>query len=56
MQLVEDIWDSMAKETSSQLRPFPEDCSELNRRLVAHQVNPNSSVPWEQVRASLFSD
>ena len=55
IQLVEDIWDSIAEETSGQLRLSAEDRSELNRRLTAHQANPTSSIPWEQVRASLFN-
>jgi putative addiction module component (TIGR02574 family) len=54
IQLVEDIWDSIAEETSGQLQLCAEDRSELKRRLAAHQVNPNNSIPWEQVRASLF--
>ena len=54
IQLVEDIWDSIAEETPSQLQLAPEDRVELNRRLAEHQANPSSSIPWEQVRASLF--
>lgn len=27
---------------------------ELQRRLAAHQADPSTSIPWEEVRASLF--
>ena len=54
LQLVEDIWDSIAEETPSPLQLSREDRAELQRRLAEHQANPSSSIPWEQVRASLF--
>lgn len=54
IQLVEDIWDSIAEETSGQLQLSTEERAELHRRLAEHQANPSSSVPWEQVRAALF--
>jgi len=54
IELVEDIWDSIAEETSGQLNLSPEQRAELHRRFVAHQENPSTSIPWEEVRASLF--
>lgn len=54
IQLVEDIWDSIAEETSGPLQLSTEERAELRRRLAEHQANPSSSVPWEQVRAALF--
>jgi len=54
IELVEDIWDSIAEETSGSVQLSPEQREELHRRLAAHQADPASSVPWEQVRASLF--
>ena len=54
IQLVEDIWDSIAEETPSALRLSPEERAELHRRYAAHQAEPSSSIPWEQVRAALF--
>jgi len=56
IQLVEDIWDSIAEETPSVMRLSSEDCDELHRRLASHQADPSSSIPWEQVRTSLFKD
>lgn len=52
--LVEDIWDSIAEETA--VKPFfvAEDIAEFDHRLAAHQADPDSSVPWDQVRAQLF--
>ena len=54
IQLVEDIWDSIAEDTPSALNLLPEERAELRRRHSAHQADPSSSIPWEQVRATLF--
>lgn len=54
IELVEDIWDSIAEETPGQLQLSQQDRAELHRRLSAHQADPSSSLPWEQVRALLF--
>ena len=54
IQLVEDIWDSIAEETPGQLQLSAEDRAELHRRLSEHQADPSSGIPWEQVRVSLF--
>ena len=54
IQLVEDIWDSIADDTPSQLGLSSADRAELHRRLAAHQADASSSIPWSEVRASLF--
>lgn len=49
IQLVEDIWDSIAA--------FPESLSltederrELDRRLEAYARNPDEGVPWDELK------
>ena len=54
IQLVEDIWGSIAEETPVSLHLSTTDQAELQRRLAAHNADPSSSIPWEEVRASLF--
>lgn len=54
IQLVEDIWDSIAAETSGRPLFVAEDMGGFQSRMAAHQANPDSSIPWEQVRAQLF--
>ena len=54
IQLVEDIWDSIAEETPVSLQLSAADRTELQRRLAAHKADPSSSIPWDEVRASLF--
>ena len=54
IQLVEDIWDSIADETPNQLDLSSADRAELHRRFAEHQADPSSSSPWSEVRASLF--
>jgi putative addiction module component (TIGR02574 family) len=56
IQIVEDIWDSIAEETSIPLQISAEDRLELQRRMAAHKADPSSGIPWEQVRAALFRD
>jgi putative addiction module component (TIGR02574 family) len=53
IQLVEDIWDSIAADSES----FPltdEQRDELDRRLDDLEANPEDGVPWSEVKASLL--
>ena len=53
IQLVEDIWDSIAAETEA-LPLTAEQQVELDRRLEEHRRDPDSAIPWEQVREELY--
>lgn len=55
IQLVEDIWDSIA-EDAGPIDISADQRQELQRRLSEHLADPSSSIPWNQVRASLFKD
>ena len=55
LQLVEDIWDSIATEASGEVGLTQAQRLELQRRLAAHRADPSSAIPWEQVRSKLFS-
>lgn len=52
MALVEDIWDSIALESSA-LPLTDAQRSELDRRIAEHEANPDDVVPWEDVKASM---
>ena len=54
IQLVEDIWDSIAAEAPDAVELSPSQKAELHRRAAAHRADPSTSVPWEQVRSKLF--
>ena len=57
LQLVEDIWDSIAEEAREAPDALPlsdEQRVELRRRREAHRTDPESAIPWEQVQAELF--
>ena len=57
LQLVEDIWDSVAEEARERpdTLPLSEDqLAEVRRRREEHRRDPGSAIPWEQVRAELF--
>ena len=53
IQLVEDLWDSIAADAES----FPltgAQKAELDRRLAEHEADPDSAIPWEEVRERLY--
>ena len=54
IQLVEDIWDSIAAEASNAVELSQAQKAELHRRVAAHRADPSTAVPWEQVRSKLF--
>lgn len=54
IQLVEDIWDSIA--TTPETLPLTDSQrQELDRRLQSHQENPNAGSSWDEVKARLQS-
>ncbi len=56
IQLVEDIWDSIAQDASEPgMRLSAEHRAELHHRLAEHRADPKSAVPWQEVRAKLFN-
>lgn len=54
IQLVEDIWDSIAGESPDAFPLSEAQKTELYRRANAHSTDPGTAIPWEQVRAKLF--
>jgi putative addiction module component (TIGR02574 family) len=53
IQLVEDLWDSIAAEAGDALKLSDEQHAELQRRDQAHERDPGAGIPWEEVRADL---
>ena len=49
IQLVEDIWDSIA-EVPDSIPLTDEQKAELDRRLDAYHKNPHTGSPWSVVR------
>ena len=49
IQLVEDIWDSIAELLEAVILTDDQK-RELDKRLDAYHLNPNEGSPWEQVR------
>lgn len=52
IQLVEDLWDSIATEPEA-MELTEAQREEIDRRLAEHDANPESAIPWEEVRARL---
>ena len=55
IELVEDIWNSIAEEPRFSPILSAEEREELHRRYAAHQADPSTSIPWSRVRAKIFS-
>ncbi|MFW6074386.1 MAG: addiction module protein [Chloroflexota bacterium] len=53
IQLVEDIWDSIA-DAPEVLKLTEVQRAEIDRRLAAHRANPNDTIPWETLRRELL--
>jgi putative addiction module component (TIGR02574 family) len=53
LQLVEDLWDSIARSAADV--PIPEwQKEELTRRKKRYLQNPDSAQPWSQVKKSIL--
>jgi putative addiction module component (TIGR02574 family) len=55
LQLVEDLWDSIAADAPDEAFPVsPELAAELEQRLAEHRADPTSARPWQEIRAEIF--
>ena len=54
IQLVEDLWDSIA-EDSPGMGLTPEHIAELDRRLDALEAQPQTGTPWEIARERILA-
>jgi len=53
IQLVEDLWDSVAADVEDV--PFTdEEWAEIQKRRAEHAQDPTSAIPWEEVRTQLY--
>jgi putative addiction module component (TIGR02574 family) len=54
-ELAMALWDSLTdQERESELELTAEQQAELDRRWADHLANPESAIPWEEVRRKLF--
>jgi putative addiction module component (TIGR02574 family) len=51
--LVEEIWDSIA-ESPEEVALTEVQRAELDRRLAAHEADPQAGSTWEEVQAELW--
>lgn len=49
IQLVEDIWDSIAAVPES-ISLTEYERQEIDRRLEAHDQNPDEGIPWDELK------
>jgi putative addiction module component (TIGR02574 family) len=54
LTLVQQIWDSIAAEAEQ--APLTEaQKQEVDRRLAAHEADPQAAIPWDQVEAEALA-
>lgn len=51
--LVLELWDLVAPQSGPSWISEDE-ASEIDRRLAAHEKDPNATVPWEQVKREVL--
>ena len=55
LQLVEELWDSIAQDAPDDAFPMtPELVAELERRIAEAEANPDGGIPWEHVRNNIL--
>lgn len=54
IQLAEDIWDSIPADDPESVTLTLAQLHEIQTRLQAHDQDPATALPWEQVRSELF--
>lgn len=54
IQLVEDLWDSIAAEAPEAIPLTDAQRSELRRRWRAHRDDPTAAVLWSDVRGDIL--
>lgn len=55
LQLVEDLWDSIAADADAELLPLTEaERVLLDERLADRDARPDSTIPWSDVRARIL--
>jgi putative addiction module component (TIGR02574 family) len=54
VQAVEDLWDSIAEDSSSSLGLSSEQIAELDERLDHLAANPHDQQPWEMVKSNIL--
>jgi putative addiction module component (TIGR02574 family) len=55
IQLAEDLWDSVSASPENMPGLTATQLAEIERRLTEHARNPAAAMPWEEVRARLWS-
>jgi putative addiction module component (TIGR02574 family) len=55
IQLAEDLWDSVSASPESMPGLTAMQLAEIESRLTEHARNPAAAMPWEEVRARLWS-
>jgi putative addiction module component (TIGR02574 family) len=51
--LVQDIWDSIADEPEAWPPLTQAQLDEIDRRIDAHEANPEAGCSWEEVKARI---
>lgn len=53
LELIEMLWNSIVDERGEGFEVTAAERDELERRLLAHEADPDAAVPWDEVKARL---
>ena len=56
LELIDRLWESVARDAPERLELTPDQEAEIERRSEELSRNPELAVPWDKVRARLLGD
>jgi len=55
LELIDQLWDSVARDAPERLELTPDEEAEIERRSEELRANPELAVPWDTMRARILS-
>jgi len=56
LELIDRLWESVARDAPERLDLSPEEEAEIDRRSEELQANPDLAVPWDTARTGILKD
>jgi putative addiction module component (TIGR02574 family) len=56
LELIDRLWESVARDAPERLDLSPEEEAEIDRRSEELHANPKLAIPWETARPGILED
>jgi putative addiction module component (TIGR02574 family) len=56
LELIDRLWESVARDAPERLEPTPDEEAEIERRSEELRAHPELAVPWDTARADILKD